>query len=81
MEADNNQCYQVRTIVSILDNGARLTAQDTVPFALWCAAHHTDDFEEAIWTAVSGLGDRDTLAAIVGSIVVLTAGQFSIPLQ
>ncbi len=73
--------YEIRTIVSILGNGVRLTAQDTVPFALWCAARHIDDYEEAIWTAVSGLGDRDTISAIVGSIVVLTAGQFSIPLR
>lgn len=73
--------YDIRTIVSILGNGVKLTAQDTVPFALWCAAHHTDDFEEAIWTAVSGLGDRDTIAAIVGSIVVLLAGENSIPKQ
>ncbi|WP_245957630.1 ADP-ribosylglycohydrolase family protein [Chitinophaga flava] len=62
-----------------LGNGAGLTAQDTVPFALWCAAHHLDDFEEAIWTAVSGLGDRDTIAAITGSIVVLYAPENTVP--
>ena len=73
--------YDIRTIVSILGNGIQLTAQDTVPFALWCAGYHTDNFEEAIWTAVSGLGDRDTIAAIVGSIVVLVAGENTIPKQ
>ncbi len=73
--------YDIRTIVSILGNGTQLTAQDTVPFALWCAANHLDDFAEAIWTAVSGLGDRDTIAAIVGSIVILSAHDHTIPAQ
>jgi ADP-ribosylglycohydrolase len=73
--------YDVRTIVSVLGNGTNLTAQDTVPFALWCAAHHTDSYSEAIWTGISGLGDRDTIAAIIGSIVVLSAGSTSIPEQ
>ncbi|MGO4290862.1 ADP-ribosylglycohydrolase family protein [Chitinophaga sp. RAB17] len=73
--------YDIRTIVSILGNGMQLTAQDTVPFALWCAAHHTGDVEAALWKAVSGLGDRDTIAAIVGSIVVLSAGEHTIPTQ
>ncbi|MCF6404911.1 ADP-ribosylglycohydrolase family protein [Chitinophaga filiformis] len=73
--------YDIRTIVSILGNGTRLTAQDTVPFALWCAANYTFDFSAAIWTAVSGLGDRDTIAAIVGSIVVLSAPDDTVPQQ
>ncbi|MBO9202021.1 MULTISPECIES: ADP-ribosylglycohydrolase family protein [Niastella] len=73
--------YDVRTIVSVLGNGTDLTAQDTVPFALWCAANHTDSFVEAIWKGISGLGDRDTIAAIIGSIVVMSAGLKSIPEQ
>ncbi|MBS0031422.1 ADP-ribosylglycohydrolase family protein [Chitinophaga sp. 22321] len=73
--------YDIRTIVSVLGNGMQLTAQDTVPFALWCAAHHTANFEAALWKAVSGLGDRDTIAAIVGSIVVLSAPKHTIPVQ
>lgn len=73
--------YDIRTIVSILGNGTRLSATDTVPFALWCAANHLTSFEEALWTAVSGLGDRDTIAAITASIVVLSAGEDSIPLS
>ena len=73
--------YDVRTIVSVLGNGTNLTAQDTVPFALWCAANNTGSFAEAIWTGISGLGDRDTIAAIIGSIVVLSAGSTSIPEQ
>ncbi len=73
--------YDIRTIVSILGNGTLLTALDTVPFALWCTAHHLDNFEEALWTAVSALGDRDTIAAIIGSIVVLHATAHTIPLS
>jgi len=71
--------YDIRTIVSILGSGVRMLAQDTVPFALWCAAHHLHDFEAAIWTTVNGLGDRDTTCAIVGSIVSLSAGTERIP--
>jgi len=73
--------YDIRTIVSVLGNGTNLTAPDTVPFALWCAANHTGSFSEAIWTGISALGDRDTIAAIIGSIVVLSAGSTSIPNQ
>ncbi|MCM1065902.1 MAG: ADP-ribosylglycohydrolase family protein [Eubacterium sp.] len=59
--------------VSVLGNGIMLTAQDTVPFCLWCAAHFYHSFEEALWTAVSALGDRDTICAIVGGMVSLYA--------
>ncbi|WP_224248962.1 ADP-ribosylglycohydrolase family protein [Hyalangium gracile] len=65
--------------VSVLGNGTNLSAQDTVPFALWCAGERLDDFEQALWLTVSGGGDRDTTCAIVGSIVVLACGAESIP--
>jgi ADP-ribosylglycohydrolase len=65
--------------VSVLGNGTALSAQDTVPFALWCAGSHLDDFEQALWLAVSGGGDRDTLCAMVGSIVVLSTGMVGVP--
>ena len=71
--------YSIGTVVSILGNGIKMTAQDTVPFALWCAAQHLDNFEMALWKAVSGLGDRDTICAIVGSIVILSAPENTIP--
>lgn len=67
------------TAVSVLGNGLKMTAQDTVPFALWCAAAHLDDFEEALWQAVAALGDRDTICAIVGSIVILSAPPETVP--
>lgn len=62
-----------------LGSGAKISAQDTVPFCLWAAAHHLDNYEEALWTTVSGLGDRDTTCAIVGGIVSLSAGVHTIP--
>ncbi len=53
----------------VLGNGSRVTAQDTVPFTLWAAAHHLDDYHGAITTCVRAGGDVDTTAAIVGGIV------------
>lgn len=69
----------VQFAVSILGNGIGMAAQDTVPFALWCCSHHLDNYEEALWLAVSAGGDRDTLCAIVGGIVACSAGAPSIP--
>ena len=69
----------VRAAVSVLGNGSMVTAQDTVPFALWSAACHPDDYEEALWATVSGLGDRDTTCAMVGGIVVMRTGVKHIP--
>jgi len=63
----------------LLGSGLRVTSPDTVPFTIWCAARHLDDYTEAMWTTVSGLGDRDTTCAIVGGIVALSAGRASIP--
>lgn len=60
-------------VVSVLGNGIMLTSQDTVPFCLWCAAYFYHSFEEALWTAVSALGDRDTICAIVGGMAALYA--------
>lgn len=71
--------YAVETAVSALGNGIRLTAPDTVPYALWCAARHLDDYTEAMWTTVSGGGDMDTNCAIVGGIVALAVGREGIP--
>lgn len=65
--------YHTQTVIKILGNGTKMTVQDTVPFAIWCAAHNLYDFENALWKAVSVLGDRDTICAIVGGIVAQTA--------
>jgi ADP-ribosylglycohydrolase len=69
----------VHLAVEALGNGSRVSAQDTVPFSLWCAVHHLADYEEALWLTVSGLGDRDTTCAIVGGIVACHTGVEGIP--
>ena len=71
----------VEHAAACLGNGSRVTAPDTVPFCLWCAVRHLDDYVEAMWTTVSGLGDRDTTCAIVGGIVVLATGRQGIPAE
>lgn len=71
----------VAAAVAKLGNGSAVTAPDTVPFALWCAARHLNSYEEALWATVSGLGDRDTTCAIVGGIVVMYAGVEGIPAE
>jgi len=67
--------------VEALGNGRLVTCPDTVPFTLWCAARHLDSFEEALWTTVSGMGDRDTTCAIVGGIVAGYTGVEGIPAE
>ncbi|MVU81773.1 ADP-ribosylglycohydrolase family protein [Nocardia sp. ET3-3] len=58
-----------------LGNGVAVTAQDTVPFALWTAATHLGDYRAAVATCISVGGDTDTTAAITGGIVAtFTAG-------
>lgn len=71
----------LETLKAVLGNGSKMLAQDTVPFAIWCAAHHLHDFEAAVWFAVSALGDRDTIAAMVGGIVIMACEPDSIPLS
>lgn len=61
--------------VERLGTGWQVSAQDTVPFCLWCAAHNLDSFEDAIWQSLAAAGDRDTTCAIVGGIVALSAGE------
>ncbi|MCW2948249.1 MAG: ADP-ribosylglycohydrolase family protein [Actinoallomurus sp.] len=59
----------------ILGNGSRIRADDTVPFALWSAAHHIDHLTEALWTTAEGLGDVDTTCAITGGVVAARTGR------
>jgi ADP-ribosylglycohydrolase len=74
-----SETISVENAAAILGNGTKVSAQDTVPFALWCAAQHLDNYTEALWTTVRGLGDRDTTCAIVGGIVACSAGADTIP--
>jgi ADP-ribosylglycohydrolase len=62
-----------------IGSGAKGTAQDTVPFALWCAARSLNRYEEALWETVNGAGDVGTNCAIVGGIVAMSAGVEGIP--
>ncbi len=68
-----------QTVALRLGNGTQVIASDTVPFCLWCAARHPDNFQGAIWSTVGVYGDIDTNCAIVGGIVALSAGRESIP--
>jgi ADP-ribosylglycohydrolase len=61
-------------VVAALGNGSRVTAQDTVPFTLWTAATHLDDYPTAIRVCVTAGGDVDTTAAIVGGVVAAYTG-------
>ncbi len=63
----------------ILGSGFLVTAPDTVPFALWCAIRHLDDYQEAMFATLEGDGDCDTNCAIVGGIVALRTGRGGIP--
>ncbi|QIF04956.1 ADP-ribosylglycohydrolase family protein [Roseimicrobium sp. ORNL1] len=64
-----------------LGNGALVTAPDSVPFAVWCAATHLRDFSGAVSAAISGGGDCDTIAAMAGGIVALSVGREGIPVR
>ncbi len=69
------------TASSLLGNGSRLTAHDTVPFCLWCAAARLQDYREALWSTVQVEGDIDTNCAIVGGIVALAVGREGLPVD
>jgi ADP-ribosylglycohydrolase len=56
-----------------------ISCQVTVPFVLWMATRHADDFEAALWETVGVGGDRDTHAAIVGGILAARLGRGEIP--
>lgn len=71
--------YRIETVKTILGNGSQIQAKDTVPFAIWSAAHNLNDFQEALWKAVSILGDRDTICAIVGGITIMSSDEKSVP--
>ncbi|AXI81660.1 ADP-ribosylglycohydrolase family protein [Peterkaempfera bronchialis] len=62
-----------------LGNGRLVSAVDTVPFTLWCAARHLDDYEAALWATASAGGDVDTTCAIVGGILASRLGVDGIP--
>lgn len=69
----------IQHAVSTLGNGRQATVQTTVPFALWCAADCTQSYSEAIWQALEGQGDCDTICAIVGGVTAMRSGYDGIP--
>ncbi len=69
----------VEPLVRELGNGSRITCQDTVPFCLWMAARHLNDYRAAVLNTIRVGGDIDTNAAIVGGIVALACGADGIP--
>ena len=69
----------IETVVSVVGNGRNISCQDTVPFCVWVAANHLDDYRTAIVRTIRGGGDIDTNAAIVGGIVALAVGREGIP--
>ncbi|WP_020662818.1 ADP-ribosylglycohydrolase family protein [Amycolatopsis benzoatilytica] len=64
---------------SELGAGQRMSAQDTVPLALWVAASFSGSFEDALWTVVRVADDVDTVGAMVGG--VLAAGEHEVPAE
>ena len=71
--------YNIETVRTILGDGTKIMVQDTVPFSIWCAAYNLKKFDEALWKAVSILGDRDTICAIVGGISIMSCDENTIP--
>lgn len=68
---------------AMLGTGLRISAHDTVPYALWCAFGNLRDYRAAQLAAIAGFessaSDRDTICAIVGSIVAMSCADSTIP--
>jgi ADP-ribosylglycohydrolase len=64
---------------AVLGTGGDLSAQDTVPFALWVAAFHLHDFEAAMWTVAEEATDVDTVGAITGGVIGSAIGRSNLP--
>jgi ADP-ribosylglycohydrolase len=69
----------IEQAAAVLGNGSRISAQDTVPFALWAAARYHRDYPAAIRACVRAGGDMDTTAAITGGVVATQTGPEGIP--
>lgn len=69
----------IEAVVSFVGNGRNISCQDTVPFCVWVAANHLDNYLTAVVQTIRGGGDIDTNAAIVGGIVVQAVGSEGIP--
>lgn len=56
-------------VAAELGNGSRVSALDTVPFALWAAARNRSGLASALWATVAPGGDMDTTCAIVAGVL------------
>jgi ADP-ribosylglycohydrolase len=79
--ADRPFTDEPASIAAEVGSGLLLSAPDTVPYTIWCAARHLDDLEAALWATVSGGGDTDTTCAMVGGIIAGRAGLSSAPAE
>ncbi|MFF5077073.1 ADP-ribosylglycohydrolase family protein [Actinoplanes sp. NPDC000266] len=70
-----------RKVAAVVGCGRRMSAPDTVPFALWCAARHPEDLEAALWATASAGGDVDTTCAIAGGVVGARTGVDALPAE
>lgn len=68
-------------VAALVGAGEQISCPDTVPFVVWMAATHPDDYAEAVWHVAAVGGDRDTTAAMVGGIVAGRTGAGAIPAQ
>ncbi|MFJ6134861.1 ADP-ribosylglycohydrolase family protein [Kitasatospora sp. NPDC092286] len=71
----------VRHAANVLGSGFRISAPDTVPFALWSAAGQLDSLPEAIWRTLEGWGDMDTTSAIAAGVVAARTGLAEVPAE
>jgi ADP-ribosylglycohydrolase len=71
----------IAEVASVLGNGREVSAVDTVPLALWIAAHHLDAYEDALWTITQVAEDVDTVCAITGGIIAARTGSAAIPAE
>ncbi|GAA1081778.1 ADP-ribosylglycohydrolase family protein [Kitasatospora arboriphila] len=69
----------VRHAAVVLGSGARLSAQDTVPFALWSAAGALGSLPDTLWETLGGWGDMDTTCAIAGGVTAARTGLTDVP--
>jgi len=74
-----SDAVSIDQIVRFIGNGSSVTAQDSVPFVLYCAGEKMTNFEDAFWLTASGGGDVDTTCAMVGGIVAMTVGTDGLP--
>ncbi len=61
--------YTIRTAAVALGNGSNVVCSDTIPLCLWLVTRHPGDYVEALWSAVTAEGDRDTTCAIIGGML------------